>query len=141
MKSINIDDIVVQYPEDADIDVNIHLHIDSDKESSLSSRESSDEGSGEVEEVTGQQYLRKLDDGTQIRHEFKRGDHAGEVAVARIVNGIVVYDGEEMNSPSAAVRRAVEDIKGEPVHGNGWTWWRFYDDEDGEWKPLDDLRG
>jgi len=132
----------IEYPDSAEINLNIHLHTNSDRASVeyLTECSSEDLSNDSVQESPGQQSLQTLDDGTQIRHEFKRGDHAGEVATARIFDGDIVYNGEKMSSPSAAVRRAVEDIKGEPVHGNGWTWWRFYDDEDSEWKPLDVLR-
>lgn len=88
---------------------------------------------------TGHPELQRLEDGTRLRHEFKRGEYAGETVYGRITGGHVEYDGDEY-SPSKAVEVAVEDVKGKRVPGNGWTWWEFYDDDTDEWRKLDTIR-
>jgi len=87
----------------------------------------------------GHPALRKLEDGTEVRHKFKQGEYAGQVAQARIHNGHVVYNSEAM-APSTAAVEAVENIKHESYRINGWSWWEYLDDGSGEWRSIDELR-
>lgn len=83
--------------------------------------------------------LEKLENGTEIRHEFKQGEYKGEVVKAKIIDGHVKYGSEEL-SPSGAAIKAVEDIKGKTTSQNGWRWWKYFDKETEEWRKIDDLR-
>lgn len=87
----------------------------------------------------GHPALRKLEDGTKVRHKFKKGEYAGEVVQGRVRDGHIVYNSKWM-APSTAAVEAVEDIKGESHRINGWRWWEYLDDESREWRSIDELR-
>ena len=87
----------------------------------------------------GHPALRELENGTQLRHQFKQGDYAGETVQAKVRDGHVVYNSKWM-APSTAAVEAVEDIKGEPHRINGWRWWEYLNDESNEWRSIDELR-
>lgn len=85
--------------------------------------------------------LRDVPDGTEVRHQYKRGNHRGTEVTAVIQNGHVVYEGEGY-APSPAARAADIDVRGDDgdwAH-NGWNWWEFYDESRDEYRPLDELR-
>jgi len=87
--------------------------------------------------------LSKLDDGTVVRHRYQRGDYSGESVEATVQGGrlSVEDDTQETRSPTGAARVADKDLRGDDARGegyNGWTWWE-YENEDGEWVPINDL--
>lgn len=87
--------------------------------------------------------LSQLANGTVLRHQYKRGSHAGGQIEAQIKDGQVEYDGEVMSSPSRAAVVADHDRRGSsaPDDNNGWTFWEYRDEERGEWRSIDELRG
>jgi hypothetical protein len=87
--------------------------------------------------------LSKLDDGTVLRHRYQRGDYSGEVVEATVQGGRLSVEGDtqETRSPTGAAQVADKQLRGDDARGkgyNGWTWWE-YENEDGEWVPIDDL--
>lgn len=87
--------------------------------------------------------LSKLDDGTVVRHRYQRGDYGGEAVKATVQGGRLSVDGDnqETRSPTGAARVADKQLRGDDARGegyNGWTWWE-YENEDGEWVPINDL--
>lgn len=87
----------------------------------------------------GHPALKRLEDGTKVRHQFKQGEYAGEVAEARVRDGHIVYNSEWM-SPSGAAEEAVKDIKSKSTSIDGWRWWDYLDSESNEWRSIDELR-
>jgi hypothetical protein len=87
----------------------------------------------------GHPVLREVEDGTEIRYKYTRGQYSGEVAKAEIKEGHVIYNGKKY-SPSGAARAAMRDIRGSDYEQNGWKWWKYYDDEAGDWKDLESLK-
>lgn len=86
---------------------------------------------------SGHPELAKLEDGTEVRHVFERGDHAGETSIGEIQGGHILYSGEK-HSPTSAARAALRDIRGQAYETNGWKWWQY--DVDGEWMNLEKVR-
>lgn len=87
--------------------------------------------------------LSKLDDGTVVRHRYQRGDYSGETVEATVQDGGLSVDGdnERTRSPTGAARVADKQLRGDDARGegyNGWLWWE-YENEDGEWVPIDNL--
>ena len=70
-----------------------------------------------------------LREGTELRAEYK-----GRRYTAGIENGLIVVDGKEFHSPSAAA----SSITGGQV--NGWKFWKYRPSEKDEWRLLIDLR-
>jgi len=94
--------------------------------------------------------LSKLEDGTVVRHVYQRGEYSGEVVEATIQGGRINVEGDEgpedraieTRTPSGAAREADELVRGDDARGSGysgWEWWE-YQNEDGEWVPIDTLR-
>lgn len=84
--------------------------------------------------------LELLEDGTELRHRFSDGIYDGTVVKATVINGKIVYGGNTHSSPSPAANKADEDIRGDDASNhNGWDWWKF-ENNDGEWVKLDELR-
>lgn len=90
---------------------------------------------------SGNTSLSKLDDGTEIRHQYGQGNYEDSVVKASVVNGYIIYGGEQFENPSPAAITADEDIRGEDALSNinGWRWWKF-ENESGEWVEIDELR-
>jgi len=88
----------------------------------------------------GHPALGKLEDGTKLRHKYRRGDQAGEIIKATVREGHVVYQNEKY-SPTGAARQANLDATGKEYEVNGWRWWDYYNEGDDEWKQLKTLRG
>lgn len=87
--------------------------------------------------------LSKLNDGTVVRHRYQRGDYSGETVEATVQGGRLSVDGDtqDTRSPTGAARVADKQLRGDDARGegyNGWTWWE-YENEDGEWVPINDL--
>lgn len=87
----------------------------------------------------GHPRLEQLEDEVIIRHQYKRGEQAGETVEAKIRDGHIIYNNEKL-SPSGAARKANLDIRNSEYEINGWTWWEFFDEEKEEWRPLEALR-
>lgn len=89
---------------------------------------------------SGHPILNELENGTKLRHKYKKGDQAGVVVEATVQEGHVVYrDGKF--SPTGAARVANQDATGKEYEVNGWRWWDYYDEENSEWRQMKVLRG
>lgn len=86
---------------------------------------------------SGHPELERLENGTEVRHVFERGDHSGETSIGEIQGGHIVYAGEN-HSPTSAAKAALEDIRGDSYETNGWKWWQYK--VDGEWQDLEEVR-
>lgn len=91
----------------------------------------------------GRSGLNKLEDGTVVRHKYRRGKYAGEAVEAIVQGGRLAVEGDSMDTrtPSGAASVADEQYRGEDARSggwNGWEWWE-YQNEDGEWIPLKEL--
>jgi len=71
----------------------------------------------------------RLPAGTELRAHYK-----GQVYLARVAGGALLYNGERFNSPSAAAM----SITNNPV--NGWGFWECRLPGQGRWKSLKELR-
>jgi len=71
----------------------------------------------------------ELKDGLQLRKYLKGNLHS-----AKVINGKIVYNGEDYSSPSAAGIAAA----GNSV--NGWVFWEYFNEEFKSWEMLDSLR-
>lgn len=87
----------------------------------------------------GHKALLQLEDGTKVRHKYRRGEYAGKTAEAVVKNGHIVYNNNEY-SPTGAAREANYDTIGREYEVNGWKWWKYYDEVSGEWRKLSTLR-
>jgi hypothetical protein len=87
----------------------------------------------------GHPRLEKLEEVVEIRHQYKRGEQAGETVEGKIRDGHIIYNNEKF-SPSGAARKANSDIRNSEYEINGWIWWEFFDEEKGEWRSLEALR-
>lgn len=96
--------------------------------------------------------LRKLEDGTVVRHVYQTGKYQGEKVTETVkgdridVSGDPGPDGRDYTTrtPSGAAREADQRFRGEDArkHENsysGWFWWEYRNDE-GEWVPIDEIR-
>jgi hypothetical protein len=88
---------------------------------------------------SGHPELEKLEQETVIRHRYEHGEQAGEVAKAKLRDGYIIYNNQRF-SPSGAARKANSDISGSEYEINGWTWWKFFNQEKEQWMSLDTLR-
>jgi len=83
--------------------------------------------------------LEKLEDGTTVRHKYRRGDYAGSVIEGTIQGTNIVVEGDnDTRSPSGAAEFADKQHRGDDARKggwNGWEWWEFQND-DGEWVEL-----
>lgn len=70
-----------------------------------------------------------LKDGLQLRKYLK-----GILHSAKIINGKIIYNGEDFSSPSAAGFAAAGN------NVNGWVFWEYYNEEFKNWELLDNLR-
>lgn len=62
--------------------------------------------------------------------------HAPEITAQLLDSaGLMIYAGQQYNSPSGA-GKAASGWKST----NGWTFWRYQHPETGEWRPIDELR-
>lgn len=97
------------------------------------------ESSGSVldriaERLGGHPALQGMD-GVPVRHVFNDGTEArGEIE-----NGKIRYGGELLSHNQAA-RIAKKEAGQHPIV-NAWRFWDYFDNEAGEWRELDDLRG
>lgn len=89
---------------------------------------------------SGESALRKLADGTTVQHRYQRGNYSGAEVEARVSNGKIEFEGQSY-SPSRAALVADQSVRGPDSASslNGWEWWE-YEDENGEWVMIDDLR-
>lgn len=88
--------------------------------------------------------LAKLEDGTRVRHEYRRGDYGGDVIWATVQGDRLVVEGDNQDSrtPTGAARVKDKQHRGDDARGegyNGWRWWE-YESEDGDWVPLSTLK-
>ncbi|WP_135807238.1 hypothetical protein [Halorussus marinus] len=87
----------------------------------------------------GHPRLKELERKVVIRHQYKRGEQAGEAVQAKIRDGHIIYNNQKF-SPSGAAREANSDVTNSEYEINGWTWWEFFGEEKEEWVPLETLR-
>ncbi|MBS0422358.1 MAG: DUF2924 domain-containing protein [Proteobacteria bacterium] len=71
----------------------------------------------------------RLPAGTELRATYK-----GQIHLARVDSGALIYNDERFNSPSAAAMRITRN----PV--NGWTFWEYRLPGQSRWNALKDLR-
>lgn len=71
----------------------------------------------------------RLPAGTELRATYK-----GQLHLARVASGALIYNDERFNSPSAAAMR----VTGNPV--NGWTFWEYRMPGQSRWATLKHLR-
>lgn len=96
--------------------------------------------------------LRKLEDGTVVRHVYQTGEYRGEKVTATVQGDRINVSGDPgpdnrdytTRTPSGAAREADQrfrsDDASDDVNGySGWFWWE-YENEEGEWVPLDAVR-
>jgi hypothetical protein len=89
------------------------------------------------EPTAGNPAVQALDDGTVVRHKYTRGPYEGTEVEATVRGGKLEYNGERW-SPSGAAREADRDVRGSDARDSGYrgpTWWE-YENENGEWAPL-----
>jgi hypothetical protein len=87
----------------------------------------------------GHEAIKRLENGTKVKHKYKWGEHEGVVINGEISGGHIIYDGEKY-SPTGAAKIAIRELKKDGYTVNGWTWWKYYDEESGSWKPLNKIR-
>jgi len=88
--------------------------------------------------------LGQLDNGTTLRHVYKRGEYSGEEVTAHVKDERISVPGDSgpddseltTRTPSGAAREADqfhrdEDARDDPYGYSGWDWWE-YKNEDGE---------
>ncbi len=95
--------------------------------------------------------LGQLENGTTLRHVYKRGRYSGDVVT-------VCVQGEQIDvpsdagpddsdyttrTPSGSAREADRqhrgtDARNDPYGYSGWDWWE-YQNEDREWVPISEL--
>lgn len=89
-----------------------------------------------------------LEDGTVLRHKYKRGDYSGEVIEATVRDGRIDVKGDEgpypdvdTRSPSGAARESDKIVRGDDARGsgyNGWDWWEYKNEND-NWVEIREL--
>ena len=89
--------------------------------------------------ATGSAWIRdgvRLPDGTKLRINYPRFgiDTPGEV-----LHGRLAFDGASYLAPSPAVINAILKTTGRRQSANGWSYIEAL--LDGEWKPINSLRG
>lgn len=95
--------------------------------------------------------LGQLDNGTTLRHVYKRGEYSDEEVTAHIQDERISVPGDPgpddseltTRTPSGAAREADRfhrgaDARDDPYGYSGWDWWE-YQNEDGEWVPIREL--
>lgn len=95
--------------------------------------------------------LGQLEDGTTLRHVYKRGEYRGDEVTVQVqgerinVKGDAGPDGvaDSTRTPSGAAREADRlhrgvDSRDDPYGYSGWEWWEYQNDK-GEWIPIRDL--
>jgi hypothetical protein len=95
--------------------------------------------------------LGQLDNGTTLRHVYKRGKYSGEKVTGHVQDERISVPGDSgpdnskysTRTPSGAAREADqwcrnEDARADPYGYSGWDWWE-YKNEDGEWRPIREL--
>lgn len=92
----------------------------------------------------GEAELERLEDGTEIRHHYSTEEgeeYAGSIIKATIIDGKIVYGGEDYESPSPVAVQADKDIRGEDGldNHNGWDFWKFENSE-ADWVEIDAVR-
>jgi len=85
-----------------------------------------------------------LEDGTTLRHKYRRGDYSGEVVEATVEDGRINVEGDDgpkpdvdTRSPSGAAREADKILRGDDARGrgyNGWDWWEYREKD--KWKEI-----
>jgi hypothetical protein len=55
-------------------------------------------------------------------------------------DGSLTFDGSSYSSLSIAATKARETIVGRVLHTNGWTFWKYADDQSGKLKEIDAIR-
>jgi hypothetical protein len=95
--------------------------------------------------------LGQLDNGTVLRHVYKRGEYSGDEVTATVQGERINVSGDASpdssvdgtRTPSGAAREADRlhrgvDARDDPYGYSGWDWWK-YQNEDGEWVPIREL--
>ena len=124
-----------------DVVARVLAHVDED--AALQDRNNRTTTHGGQETTSGKSGLEKLPDGTVVRHAYSRGEYSGHSVEATVVGDRLSVEGdtEETRSPTGAARVADEKLRGDDARGegyNGWTWWT-YQDENGEWRRIQEL--
>ena len=96
--------------------------------------------------------LGQLDNGTTLRHIYQSGEYGGDVVTAHVQGERINVSGDAgpddsdytTRTPSGAAREADRQHRGasarnDPYGYSGWDWWE-YQNENGEWVPVDELR-
>jgi hypothetical protein len=115
-----------------------------DEDTALADRDNRETVHSDQVATTGNSALEELPDGTVVRHFYQRGDYVGETVEATVQEGNLSVEGDtqESRSPTGAARVADIQLRGDDARGegyNGWTWWG-YENEDGEWVPINELK-
>lgn len=113
-----------------------------DKNAALNDRDNRETTHG-GQQTIGSSALGKLEDGTVVKHHYRRGDYSGETVEATVQGDRLSVEGDdqEIRSPTGAARVADIQLRGDDARGegyNGWTWWE-YENEAGELVPINDL--
>ena len=69
---------------------------------------------------SGHPCLEKIEEEVIIRHQYKRGEQAGESIKAKIQDGHIIYNGQEFSLLGAA-HQANSDVRHKEYRINGWT--------------------
>jgi hypothetical protein len=93
--------------------------------------------------------LGQLDNGTTLRHVYRRGEYSGEEVTAHVQDERISVPGDSgpddskytTRTPSGAARETDRfhrraDAREDPYSYNGWDWWEYRDDE---WVPIREL--
>jgi hypothetical protein len=124
-----------------DVLARVLAHVDED--AALDDRNNRETMHNGHDSSSGKSGLERLPDGTVVRHPYSRGEYSGSSVEATVVGDQLSVDGDtqETRSPTGAARVADKKLRGEDARGegyNGWTWWR-YKNENGEWRPIQEL--
>lgn len=95
--------------------------------------------------------LGQLDDGTTLRHVYKRGEYSGDGVRASVKGERISVPGDAgpdnsdytTRTPLGASRVADRhhrgiDARKDPYGYDGWGWWE-YENESGDWVPIREL--
>ncbi|GAB3328340.1 hypothetical protein [Haloplanus salinarum] len=124
-----------------DVVARVLAHVN--EEAALEDRDTRETTHRGKSESSGKSGLEKLPDGTVVRHSYSRGDYGGQSVEATVVGDQLSVEGDtqETRSPTGAARVADKKLRGDDARGegyNGWTWWT-YQNERGEWRPIQEL--
>lgn len=125
-------------------DVLARLIVHVDENAALTDRDNRTTTHSSSQQATGNSGLAKLEDGTVVIHWYQRGEYSGQHVEATVKGDRLSVQGDtqETRTPTGAARVADKKHREEDARGegyNGWKWWKF-ENENGEWEPIEILK-